>query len=104
MSESGTDHGITSGRGGVNITLRAVPRSSKTQLILDSDGHFRLKITAPPVEGAANAEITQYLAKTLGVRKSDVELVHGKKGRLKTFYVAGISAQQARSSLLRVAG
>jgi uncharacterized protein (TIGR00251 family) len=71
---------------------------------MDSNGHFRLRITAPPVEGAANAEITRYLAKTLGVRKSDIELIHGKKGRLKTFHVAGISAQQARSSLLKVAG
>lgn len=44
---------------------------------------LKLRIAAPPVEGKANKEIVLFLAKTLGLSKSAVELVHGTSGRIK---------------------
>ena len=51
-----------------------------------------MRLTAPPVEGAANAACRDFLAKTLGVRRADVELVAGEKSREKRFRITGISA------------
>ena len=56
-----------------------------------------VKITAPPVEGAANEAVTRFIADLLGVRKSQVEVVSGHKSREKTLSIAGLSDAEARS-------
>lgn len=81
------------------IKLHVVPRSSRNEVVLRDDGSFALKLTAPPVEGAANKAAIDYLAQCLGVRKSQVSLVSGEKSRDKTFEVAGLSVPEIRDRL-----
>jgi len=81
--------------GGVRIALRAQPRSSRDAIvgpIDDGRGGIALKIavTAPPVEGEANAAIVKLLAKLLGVPKSRVVIASGEGGRTKTVDVTGV--------------
>ena len=65
------------------LSVRVQPRASRDELIVDGE-RLRLRITAPPVDGAANAHLIRYLAKTFGVSPSRVEIVRGLTGRDKT--------------------
>jgi uncharacterized protein YggU (UPF0235/DUF167 family) len=56
-------------------------------------------LAAPPVENAANAELTAFLAKKLGVSKSAVRIVQGGRGRDKVVVVEGLTAKQVRDRL-----
>jgi uncharacterized protein (TIGR00251 family) len=53
---------------------------------------LQIRLTAPPVEGAANAALIVFLAKTLGLRQSDVTIRSGQKGRLKIVELTGDAA------------
>jgi hypothetical protein len=65
------------------LVLRVQPRASRDELLPDPD-RLRVRITAPPVEGAANAHLLRYLAGRFGVAPSRAELVRGASGREKT--------------------
>ena len=65
------------------ITLRVQPRASRDK-ILPEAGRLRVRITAPPVDGAANAHLLRFIAARFGVAPSRTELVRGASGREKT--------------------
>lgn len=69
------------------LQLRVQPRASRDELLLDGE-RLRLRITAPPVDGAANAHIVRFLAHEFGVAKSRVDIVRGLTGREKTVRIA----------------
>ncbi len=69
--------------------MRATPRASKSVLLPGTPEHFAARIAAPPVEGAANAELIALIAKTFGVAKRDVTLIAGDTARVKRLAVSG---------------
>jgi hypothetical protein len=67
------------------LTARVVPNASKTEIVgWMADGCLKIKIAAPPVDGKANQELVSYLAKTLRVSKSEVEITNGLTSKKKT--------------------
>ena len=70
---------------GLWLSVRLTPKSSKTGLGECKDGVWVLKVSAPPVEGAANEAAITYLSKTLKCPKSAVHLIKGDKSREKLF-------------------
>ncbi len=58
------------------------------------EGHLRVRLTAPPVEGQANAALVDLLARRLGVRRSAVSIVSGETGRLKWVEVEGLTPEE----------
>jgi uncharacterized protein (TIGR00251 family) len=72
------------------IRIKVVPRSSRNQLVQGEDGSWRLKITAPPVEGQANKTVREYLAKCLGIAKGKVEIIAGEKAKQKSVRIQGL--------------
>ena len=68
------------------LTLRVQPRASRDELLLDG-ARLRARITAPPVDGAANAHLLRFLAAEFGVAPSRPELVRGATGREKVVRV-----------------
>lgn len=68
---------------GIIFNLRVVPNSSKSAIIGEFDGSLKIKIAAPPVDGAANDELIKFLAKNLGVAKSAVEIISGQNSKNK---------------------
>jgi uncharacterized protein (TIGR00251 family) len=60
---------------------------------------WKIAITAPPIEGRANAACIAFLGKLFGRAKADVELVRGQKSRSKTFEIAGMTAEQIEARL-----
>ena len=89
---------IKSVPGGVTLAVRVTPRSRKNE-IAGADGQaLRVKLTAPPVDGTANAALCEFLARVLGVRTSAVTLIAGQTSRHKVVRVEGITVDQARAA------
>jgi uncharacterized protein (TIGR00251 family) len=84
---------------GATIDLRVQPRASRNEIGEVYDGALRLRVTAPPVEGAANAAVVDLLAQRLGTRKSDLEILRGDRGRTKRVLVRGMSADDVMKRL-----
>jgi hypothetical protein len=61
---------------------------------------IRVRLAAPPVDGAANEELIRFLAGQLGVARSRVTIVSGLSGRRKVVTVEGLGAEQAAQRLL----
>jgi uncharacterized protein (TIGR00251 family) len=85
--------------GGAELDLVVQPRASRTRAVGEHDGRLKLQLAAPPVDGEANAELVEFLADRLGVRKAEVVLVRGETGRRKTVRVARVSAAAAVAGL-----
>jgi hypothetical protein len=51
---------------------------------------LRVSVTAPPVDGKANAAVIEVVAEAFGVRRADVSIVRGETGRRKTVRIAGV--------------
>ncbi|MZP29005.1 YggU family protein [Heliobacterium undosum] len=84
-------------RGGcIRFKIRVQPRASKNEVCGLLDDALKVRLTAPPVDGEANAACLQFFAKTLGLSRSQVRLVAGETSRLKTLEVEGISAEDLR--------
>lgn len=78
--------------GGVELTVLAQPRASRSKVVGIHDGQLKIAVAAPPVEGEANAALIEFLAKWLRVPKRQVELLQGDTGRRKRFRVLGVTA------------
>jgi uncharacterized protein (TIGR00251 family) len=82
---------ITDARGGAAFTVRVVPKASKTEIVgLMDDGALKIRLTAPPTDGKANKALIKFLAKVLGVKRDQIEIVAGHSGREKIISVIGI--------------
>jgi len=66
------------------LEIKAVPGASKTEFAGVKDGRLRLRIAAAPEDGKANAQMLNFLSKSLGCPKRDLRLLSGEKSRLKT--------------------
>ena len=79
----------------VFLDVRVIPRASRPGLAGTRDGALLVRLSAAPVEGAANAELIQVLAKALDVPKRQVSIVAGERGRLKRVKVEVLTAERA---------
>jgi uncharacterized protein (TIGR00251 family) len=83
----------------VRISVRVKPRASRTR-ILRADGlSIEASLAAPPVDGAANAELLGLLSRTLAVSKTSLRLILGETAKNKVVEVAGISPEEAAERL-----
>jgi uncharacterized protein (TIGR00251 family) len=76
---------------GVRVDLRVTPRAPKNQIAGVREGRLLVRVTAPPVDSAANDAVIALMAKALGVPKRAVRLVAGETSRNKTVEIEGIS-------------
>ena len=81
--------------------MRVQPRSSREGVDGVHGDALRVRVNAPPVEGAANEAVIQVLAKALGVAKRAVTIVGGGASRTKLVEVAGISASEVSERIGR---
>jgi uncharacterized protein (TIGR00251 family) len=82
------------------VRVKISPRSSSNQVLGKEEGVFKIKLTAPPVEGKANKGLKQFLAKRLGLSKRDVQLISGERSRLKSFVIHGLPRDIVEERLL----
>jgi len=78
--------------GGLTFAVRIVPRSSCNEFAGEYNGALRIRIAAPPVEGAANRELIRFLARKFKLPQNAVEIVSGANSRTKIVRIRDTSA------------
>ncbi len=81
---------VKSGKRGAIVPVVVTPRASKSEVVGVHDGALKIRLAAPPVDGAANEELKAALAKFLGVPKSSVSITGGRTSKRKTVCIEGI--------------
>lgn len=81
------------------INVYVQPRASKTAVVGIHDGCVKIRLAAPPVDGAANAALIEFVADRLGVAKSRVRITAGLTSRRKIVEVDGVTAEKLAGSL-----
>ena len=71
----------------MKLSVYVQPGAKKTEHSGMHDGRPKIRLNAPPVDGAANDELVKFVAKVLGLSKSSVKLVSGHASRLKTLEI-----------------
>jgi uncharacterized protein len=76
---------------GIIIEVKVGPRSSKNEIVGVEGPVVKIKLTAPPVDGAANEMLVEMLAKKFKIKKSDVEIIKGGNSRHKLIKLKGVA-------------
>ncbi len=84
---------------GVTLFVKAQPRANANEIVGVHGAELRVKITAPPVDSAANEALVRFLAEELGVAKNQVQLVRGATARHKAIKVMGLKAEEVKRRL-----
>ena len=86
--------------GGVELLVLVQPRASRTKVVGEHDGRLKIALSAPPVDGEANAALIEFVSDALDVKKASVALIEGDTSRRKRLRVVGVTVETARTSLL----
>ncbi len=81
------------------LHIHVQPRASKNEIAGIHGDSIKVRLTSPPVEGAANSLLIEFMAKKLGAPKSRVELVSGEKSRHKTLKIGDLTKAEVASIL-----
>ena len=82
------------------IVVHVVPRARKTEVAGRYGDAIRMRLAAPPVDGAANEELVRFLAARLGVPRSAISIARGVTARRKTVAIAGLTGDAVVRTLL----
>lgn len=82
---------ITEIDGAVTFDVLVQPRASRAKVGPIHDGRLKVAVTAPPVDGEANAAVIALLAKSVGVARGAIEVIAGASSRRKTVRIAGVA-------------
>jgi len=74
---------------GATFRVRVQPGASKNEIVGMQEDALKIRINAPPVKGKANRALIDFLAKKLGVKKSEVEIISGHTSKIKKIKVLG---------------
>lgn len=84
---------------GTVVSLHIQPRASNNEIIGEQNGALKVRLTSPPVEGAANKLCCEFIAKLCGVAKRDVSILSGDKSRHKRIRISGLSIETVQAVL-----
>ena len=84
---------------GARFVVQVQPRAKRTEIAGLHGDAIKVRLAAPPVDGAANDELVRFLAERLGVPRRAVEITSGLTSRRKQVRVDGISEETARARL-----
>lgn len=86
---------------GVYLAIKLQPRASRQQIGEGQGSELKVSVTAPPVDAAANRALIEFLAETLDLSRSSIQLVRGQTSRHKTLLITGITATAIAEKLQR---
>jgi len=78
----------------ITIDILVQPRASRAKIGPMHDGRIKIAVTAPPVDGEANAAVIELLAKQLGIARGSIEVIAGASSRRKTLRIANVTERQ----------
>ena len=85
--------------GGTLLSIKLQPRASKNEIGEALGDELKIKVTAPPVDSAANQALTELLSEKLGCPRSKVEMIRGKTSRHKTIMLHRFKADEVEKKL-----
>lgn len=83
------------------LSVRVQPRASRNEVAGLVGDQLKIKLTAPPVEGEANAACLKFLAELLDLAPSRLAIIQGERSRNKVVRIAGLTQAEVRARLLR---
>ena len=83
------------------VNVRLQPRANRDEVVGERAGAIVIRVTAPPVDGKANAALCRFVAKILRISPSRVEVVRGQTSRDKVLRVEGVAQDELRAALVR---
>jgi uncharacterized protein (TIGR00251 family) len=86
---------------GLTFDIQVIPHAASAQVVGVQDGMLKIKVTALPVEGAANEACIKLLAKAFALRKNQLEIFAGAKSRKKTVLVKDTSRAELEMKIRR---
>lgn len=99
MGDVTTPAFIRSHAEGVSLAIKLQPRASRTEIGPLEGPELKIKVTAPPVDAAANEALLALLAEKLGSARGAVVILRGKTSRHKTILVRGVTVEKVWSAL-----
>lgn len=90
IQSKGEAHGIT-------FAVRIVPRASRSEIVGQYEGALRVRVAAPPVDGAANRELIRLLAKKFRVPQRSIEIISGVTSKDKVIRIKDATLDQLSS-------
>jgi uncharacterized protein (TIGR00251 family) len=90
--------------GGTLLSVKLQPRASKNEICAPLGDELKIKVTAPPVDAAANEALVEFLAGKLDCARNRIELVRGQKSRHKTVKLHGFKPEAVFQKLSGGAG
>ncbi len=84
---------------GIRLLVRVRPRAARTEVVGELGGVLKIRVAAPPVDGAANDALVRFLAERLAVPRAAVTLAAGTSSRSKVVLVSGVTPQAAAARL-----
>lgn len=85
---------------GVILTVHVQPKASRTESVGIHGDALKIRIAAPPADGAANKELIRFLAKELSIAASTIHIESGASGRHKRVRMQGVTAERVTSCLI----
>jgi uncharacterized protein (TIGR00251 family) len=83
-----------------DLVIRVQPRAKRSEVAGERGGAVVIRVSAPPIDGKANAAVCRLIAERVGVPKSAVRIVRGESSRDKVVQIDGLSTDDARTALL----
>lgn len=90
---------IRESKEGCTLSLKVIPRSSRNQVMGVEEGVLKIKLTAPPVDGAANEALVKFLADTFKRPRKSLSLLSGHQSRQKVVRISGLNASEVLEAL-----
>ena len=90
---------INSCKNGIRFSAIIQPRSSKNEVTGIFHNALKIRLTAPPVDGAANKACIRFFSKLLGISPSEISIIQGFSSRNKTIEIIGLTEKQFREIL-----
>ena len=85
--------------GGTLLSVKLQPRASKNEISAPLGDELKIKVTAPPVDAAANQALVEFLADKLDCSRGKVELLRGQTSRHKTILLHGFKPEEVLQRL-----
>ena len=92
---------ITSAENSVIITVKVVPNSSRNSIEGELDGMLKVKIVSVPEKGKANKTLTEFLAKKLGIKAKDIDILSGTTNAIKKVQIRNISIEDFKKGIMQ---
>jgi uncharacterized protein (TIGR00251 family) len=82
------------------LQIKVLPRSSRNDIAGKENDIYRIKLTAPAVEGKANKALLSFLAKRLGIPKTQIQIFSGERSRTKSLRIEGLEPDDVEARLI----